>query len=772
MNTDKKPSRFSEFTARILEKYLKFPRLPDSKDYRVAETLHTLSTIILLTGIVALGVTPFIFSNTVIGIATTGSVLTFILLVQFLNRRGKVNLAAHIFGYGIWILVTVIIVLSNGLYSPFLSEYITITVMGGLILGGMAAYHFAGISTLSLLLLFLLNTLGYMPDPVIIFTPLAIIILLFVAILLAAITLIMVITRYEENFNELNEKEVSLSQANLKLSLEMEARDAAEILKKKSDDQLQSALMNSPFPTMLHADDGEIIIVNTAWIEKSGYSPRQLRTAEEWLKYCFRENAVQVTEEIGRLIQSSQKQREGIYKLYSEDGSILSWVLRWTQLPQLLDGRNLILTIASDMTNLIDVESALRESEENLSKFSLLTNDGIWDWDLQKDTVHFDPLYYTMAGYEVDEYPHHLEEFRKRVHPDDVEKVFRHAEEYLSGSLEKFIVEFRFQRKDGSWLWVLGRGKITEQDEYGNPLRFVGTHTDISAQKSVEDELSHYQKQLEEIVEDRTQRLNERISEVERLNAALTNILDDYQTANEKLSSVSANLTDTYQELEAFTYSVSNDLRIPLKRVKETSQTLLQKYPENIDKKALDHIESLTNHALLMDNLIDDLTKLSLLGRQTIDPIQIDPLLMVEEILNNFSDQIKKRKIRINIKDLPKCLADEKLMKMALHNLISNAIKFTEKQKDPTITIGYQPHQSSKRIIYYVQDNGIGFDMEDKEKIFETFQRLHSQDQFHGTGIGLALTKKIIKRHGGDIWVEAIEKKGATFYFDLERTPS
>ncbi len=224
--------------------------------------------------------------------------------------------------------------------------------------------------------------------------------------------------------NELIEKEQSLFQTNQELIWEIQAREEAEIQKKQSDDQLKFALMDSPFPTMLHADNGEIIIVNTAWVDNSGYSPRQLRSIDEWLNICFRENATQVAEEIDKLIQSTQKQREGIYTLYREDGTTLSWVLRWTQLPKLTDGRNLILTIASDMTDLKYVESALRESEENLSKFSLLTNDGIWDWNLQTDSVHFDPLYYTMAGYEVDEFPHLLEEFRKRVHPDDVEKVF------------------------------------------------------------------------------------------------------------------------------------------------------------------------------------------------------------------------------------------------------------------------------------------------------------------------------------------------------------
>ena len=772
MNKDNNSSKVLKWATKIFENYLKIPQLPDPKQYHVAETLHTLSSIILVIGIAIISISPFIFTNIVLGLAITGSILVFIIIVQFLNRRGKVNLAAQIFVYGIWITDTVIIVLSGGFYSSFLPGYVTISIVGGLILGGLATYHFAGISIFSMLLLFFFNSQGLIPDPIIIFTPIALIIISIVAIIMAAITLIMVITKYRENFNALAEKEQSLSYANEELVWQVKAREEAETLQKQSEEQLNSALMNSPYPTMLHDENGEIILMNTAWIEKSGYSTRQSRSIEDWLKYCFRENASKISEEIDTLLQSTQKQREGFYTLYSEDGSTHNWILRWTQLPKLPNGRNLVLTIASDMTNLKDVETALRESEENLSKFSLLTNDGIWDWDLKTDSVHFDPLYYTMAGYEVDEFPHFLEEFRKRIHPDDVEKVFKNAEDHLAGKIEMFLVEFRFLSKDGSWLWIMGRGKVTEQDEYGNSLRFVGTHTDISAQKAVEAKLSHYKLELEDIVEDRTQRLNERISEVERLNTALTNILDDYQIANEKLSSVSTSLNDTYKELESFTYSVSNDLRIPLNRVKESSQTLLNKYPAKIDKKALAYIESVHKNALIMDDIIENITKLSLLGKQAINLTSIDPAKLLEDIISSYSDQIKIRKIKIVVKDLPHCCADEDLLKIALNSLLSNAVKFTQKQKNPEITIGYLPDQSNQRVIYYIKDNGVGLDMKDKEKIFDTFQRSHNQDEFPGIGIGLALAKKIFKRHGGEIWVEATEKDGATFYFDLERTAS
>ena len=770
MNTDNSSSKFLNIIERIIEKYIKIPQLPDPNQYRVAETLHTLSSIILLIGLATISITPFVFSNIVYGLSITGFILVFILMVQYLNRQGKVKLASHFFIYTIWIVITVISFLSNGFYSSFLFAYVTITVMGGLILGGMAAYYFAFISILSMLVLFFLDFKGFMPDPILSFTPIALIIILIASIFLAASTLILVITKYEEYFNELLEKKESLSKSNRDLIREIQAREEAETLQKQSEDRLKSALMESPYPTMLHADNGEIILVNTAWIEKSGYSPRQTGFIEEWLNNCFRENSTEITDEISQLIKSPQIQREGFYPLFTRQGNILNWVLRWTQLSKLPDGRNLVLTIASDMTGLKDAESALRESEENLSRFSLLTNDGIWDWDLKTDIVHFDPLYYTMAGYEVGEFPHLLEEYKKRVHPDDIELVFRNAEDYLSGMIETFSVEFRFLRKDGSWLWIMGRGKIFEQDQDGNPLRFVGTHTDISALKTVEEELNHYQRQLEDIVEDRTHQLNERILEVERLNAALTNILDDYQTANEKLSSMSASLTNTNQELESFTYSVSNDLRVPLNKVKESAQTLLKKYQSKIDQKAQVYIESVNVNAHLMDDLIEDLIKLSLLGRQELNPTSIDSFALVEDIINTYSDQIIKRKIKIDIKDLPPCCADENLLKIALHNLISNAIKFTNKQKKPEITIGYQPDQTENRVIYFVKDNGVGFSMEDTDKVFDAFLHLPNQDEFPGSGIGLALARKIINRHGGKIWVETAEKEGATFYFDLERS--
>ena len=770
MNTDKNAPEFVEKTFKSLEKLATTPRFSDPDQNRIAEILHTLSSVILLMGIATLILTPFVFTNPGYGLGVTGFIILFIIFIQYLNRKGKTRLASQLFVYSVWIIDTVIIFLSGGFYSDYLAAFITITVMGGLILGGLSAYYFTGLSILTILIFYFLDTQGYMPEATFLFTPVALIIITVVCIVLAASALVLVITKYEATFKELIAKEKSISNTNLELTQEIQARIEAQTLQLQSEERFKSALMESPYPTMLHAENGEIILVNTAWIQKTGYSPTDLLTIEEWVNHSFRENASQVFDEVNQLIQTSQKQREGYYPLYTKHGETRNWYLRWTRLPDLPDGRKLIITMATDMTNMQNIESALRESEENLSKFSLVSNDGIWDWDLLTDQVSFDPLYYTMAGYQVNEFPHLLEEFRKRVHPDDVEHVFKNAEELLAGKSDRFDVEFRFLKKDGTWLWVMGRGEITEQDEDGNPLRFVGTHTDISNLKNVQEELNQYQLQLEDIVEDRTQRLNERISEVERLNTALANILDDYQTANEKLSSMSKSLADSYQDLESFTYSISNDLREPLNAVKESSDLLSKKYLDKLDPQGRKHMQNLQANASLVDYLINDFLKLAQLGRQEIHQEPINTSKLVQEVLNSFSGEIKENNIQAELKELPPCLGDEKLIKMVFHNLISNSIKFTKNKRNPEIIIGYQPDQSSERVIYFVKDNGVGFNMKDKENVYNTFQRLHDREEFLGTSVGLTLAKKIINRHGGEIWAQAKEKEGATLYFDLERS--
>jgi PAS domain S-box-containing protein len=767
--------KLGEFIDRALqgiEDWVRIPHFDDRDLQRKAEIMHTLSYVILLMALATISITPFVFTNAVYGLSITISVLLFTLLLLVLNRLGRTTLAAHIFVIVIWSFDTAIIILTGGMESDYLLSYITITVMGGLILGNLSAYLLAGLSTFSFLVLFFLDNQGILPPAVLHFTPIAVIIVNGVSTFLAATTLVLVLLKYEENFKELTEKESTLSNINQKLGWEISARMEAETLLRQSEKRLRSALMESSYPTMLHTGDGEVLLVNTAWIEKTGYSAQEASTLDEWLDLFYRDHRDEVEGYISRLVSKSAAHQDAYFDLLTKKGENLSWYLRWTLLPELPDGRCLILTMATDMTSLLNIESALRKSEENYSKYTLVTNDGLWDWDLVTDEVVFDPHYYTMAGYEVNEFPHQLEEFRKRVHPDDVERVFKAAENHLQGKKEDFMIEFRFQKKDGSWLWIMGRGKITEQDEFGNPLRFVGTHTNISFQKAIEEQLNQQHLQLEQIVKDRTQSLNERISEVERLNAALTNILDDYQTANEKLTALSAILSNAYQELESFTYSLSNDLQDPLKAIKTNASQLMDKPPKDFSPNQLDILGQIHSNASLVDQRISDLLAISLVNRQEAHIKQVDTKVIAEKALKAFSRDIKEHNIKAKVKDLPPCQADPEMLERVFSNLIGNAIKYTQKVDDPEITVGTQPSESPGKVVYFVRDNGIGFKMKDQDEVFRTFGKLHGDADDQGSGVGLAIAKIIINKHGGEIWTEAKQGSGATFYFELSLPPA
>jgi len=763
---------FIDIALQKIESWVKYPLYADPNIQRKAEIIHTLAYMILLMALATISITPFVFNNTIYGVSITGGVLLFCLLILILNRLGKTGLAAQLFVIVIWAFDTGIVLLSGGMQSDFLVTYITITVMGGLILGNNAAYNLAGLSTFAFLFLYFLERQGILPEPLISFRPIALILINSVTIFLAAITLVMVILKYEEYFQEFTKNEVSLSSTNQKLSWEISARKEAETLLRQSEERLRSALMESPYPTMLHIIDGEILLVNTAWTQSSGYSLPELSTMDDWSDQIYREHKEEVEENISRLESGDETALESYLDLYTKQGDPLSWYLRWTRLPELPDGRNLILTIATDMTSLLSIESALRQSEENYSKYTLVTNDGLWDWDLTNNEVVYDPHYYTMAGYEVDEFPHRLEEFRKRVHPEDVERVFKAAEDHLQGDKEDYMVEFRFQKKEGGWLWIMARGKITEQDEFGNPLRFVGTHTDISAQKAIELQLFEHQQHLEQIVKERTKSLNERISEVERLNAALTNILDDYQTANEKLTAVSANLATTYQELESFTSSMSNDLQDPLQTIKKNADLLIDKSAKKLTAKHLTALQDIQTNATLVDQRISDLLKISLISRKDIHPTEVDTNLIAEKALRNYASEIENYNIKLDLKDLPACQADPELLEQVFHNLIGNAVKFSQNANQPEIKIGAQPAETSDKVVFFIRDNGIGFKMKDQDKVFQTFQSLHEDASYSGSGVGLTIANIIIHKHGGQIWAEAEQGTGATFFFELPLPPN
>lgn len=235
--------------------------------------------------------------------------------------------------------------------------------------------------------------------------------------------------------------------------------------------------------------------------------------------------------------------------------------------------------------------------------------------------------------------------------------------------------------------------------------------------------------------------------------------------ARHALSKQTAQLETTNNELEAFSYSVSHDLRAPLRAIDGYTRILLEDFGDRIDEEGKRVIDVITHNAIKMGQLIDNLLDFSRLGRKELVKLQINTHHLVASIITDLKRQTADRQITWDIKPLPPSTGDVNMLKQVWINLVSNAVKYTRDQPQARVEIGNLPADNES--IFYVKDNGVGFDMQYSSKLFGVFQRLHSEEEFEGTGVGLAIVQRIVTRHGGRIWAEGEPGVGATFFFSL-----
>ncbi|MCB0489923.1 MAG: ATP-binding protein [Cyclobacteriaceae bacterium] len=216
------------------------------------------------------------------------------------------------------------------------------------------------------------------------------------------------------------------------------------------------------------------------------------------------------------------------------------------------------------------------------------------------------------------------------------------------------------------------------------------------------------------------------------------------------------------QELESFTYSVSHDLRAPLRSIRGFTEVLKEEYSAKLDEEGNRLLRIVMNNASRMGQLIDDLLDFSRMGRRELSYSDIDVQQLVTEVIHDLTAH-ENRSIHWDIHSLENARGDLSMLKQVWINLISNAIKYSRKTAEPRVEIGCEQIKGNR--VYYVKDNGVGFDMKYSDKLFKVFQRLHSHQEFEGTGVGLALVHRIISKHRGEIWAESKVNEGTTFYF-------
>jgi signal transduction histidine kinase len=260
-----------------------------------------------------------------------------------------------------------------------------------------------------------------------------------------------------------------------------------------------------------------------------------------------------------------------------------------------------------------------------------------------------------------------------------------------------------------------------------------------------------------------------RAEELFTANRELKNAQDDIRKLNDELEQKvierTAQLESLNKEIESFSYSVSHDLRAPIRAINGYTRILVEDYSDKLDSEATKILQSIINNSKKMGELIDDLLAFSKLGRKQVTVSEIymaDLLNMVrEELLFEDDENIPE----FNIGILPNAIGDKSLIKQVWINLISNAVKYSKHKIKTNVEIG--AYRNDNLVVYYVKDGGAGFDMQYYDKLFGVFQRLHSQEEFEGTGIGLAIVQKIVHRHNGNVWAESKLNEGSCFYFSL-----
>ncbi len=381
---------------------------------------------------------------------------------------------------------------------------------------------------------------------------------------------------------------------------------------------------------------------------------------------------------------------------------------------------------------MMDLETANRKlkclEEQYRLSFENVT-DIVWTVDTGFNVQKMSPSMEGMLGYKSQDFiGRSLSDLVKILTPESMERAMAEISSVMSGQTIPTSV-YSLVARDGTVRYGEFSGAPIRRE--GEIVGMVSVIRDITARKLAEEEILRLNAELENRVKERTARLE-----------------------------------DSNKELEAFSYSVSHDLKSPLQHITGYSELLNKRMAESLDEKSKHYLKAITDSSIRMGKLIDDLLAFSRMGRAEMMKKKINIGNLVREILRDFQTNSRGRNIDWEIGPLPEVYGDAAMLRQVFVNLIENAYKFTQKRSNAVIEIGSDWNEKGE-VCIYVKDNGIGFDMKYADKLFGLFQRLHRNEEFQGTGIGLANVRRIIHRHGGRVWGEGKVGEGATFYFTL-----
>jgi len=502
------------------------------------------------------------------------------------------------------------------------------------------------------------------------------------------------------------EADLQLLNQTLEQQVEARTRDLQD-----SEERFRRAVTDAPFPIMMQADDGEILLISRSWSELTGYELQDIPTITHWVKSAYGERHEEVLQEIIRLFDMKERISEGEYAIRTKDGRRLVWDFSSAPLGMMPDGRRCILSMAVDVTKRKQAEQALAVHEANqrallnaiLESVLLMERDG--RLVLANETF--------------------------------AERFGCHADELIGTDVFSLLPQQAVE---------LRRTYVEQVIETGKPARFEDQRFGRTIDNSIYPVFDEVNAVTRLAVYGRD------ITEQKKAEAELRQALQDLERSNE--------------ELQRFAYVASHDLQEPLRMVASYVQLLRKRYQGQLGDDADEFIYYAVDGVERMKKLINDLLQYSRVTTRVENFKTVDLNSVLDRIMRDFSASIKETGAVITHDPLPIVVADDTQMGQLLGNLIGNAIKF-HGDHPPMIHISVKDHNTYWE--FSVADNGIGIEEEFFNRIFIIFQRLHPKQQFPGTGIGLAICKRIVERHNGRIWVEAKPNVGSTFYFTLPK---
>jgi PAS domain S-box-containing protein len=504
---------------------------------------------------------------------------------------------------------------------------------------------------------------------------------------------------------------------------------------RKSEDNFHRSLDESPLGVRIVTAEGETLYANRAIVDIYGYDSieelggaplTKLYTPESYAEFKIRKEKRERGEFGPSEYEISIVRKNGEVRQVHVFRREIFW-----------NGARQFQVIYQDITDRKRAEKDLKESEKQYRLLADNVHDVIFVMDMNLNYTYVSPSVKLLRGYEPEETL--KQTIAEILTPSSMDLAMRTLSEIME--MEKSesrdinvsrTLELEMSRKDGTTVWTEVKTSFI-RDENRRVIGIMGVIRDITERKKAEREIRLLNEELEQRVLQRTAQLNE-----------------------------------VNKELEKFSYSVSHDLRAPLRSIDRWSLALLEDYGDRLDDQARTYLGRVRTEAQMMEMLINDLLNLSRITRIEPQLMPLDLTAMAHSLATHLQEEKPDRRIEFIIQPDLRADGDNNLINIALTNLFDNAVKFTGKRSLARIEFGEAEVDGGKA--FFVRDNGAGFDMANADKLFGTFQRLHKASEFPGTGIGLATVQRIIQRHGGRIWANAKVDQGATFYFTLKET--